>query len=164
MRIFLDGCDGTGKSTLATYLSERFKIDKFCLTKDSKKSVTRYMEVMKTDDVVYDRTFLSEVVYPSVFGREDWLSETQVDKLIEYYKGAGLFVICTAEPRDIRQRILRRGAEHLEVIKNIDRINAQYVEIAKKYNLIVVDTSIIDYKTIGDYIEKEIRNGRHQSR
>ena len=164
MRIFLDGCDGTGKSTLATYLSERFKIDKFCLTKDSKKSVPRYMEVMKTDDVVYDRTFLSEVVYPRVFGREDWLSETQVDKLIEYYKGAGLFVICTAEAKDIRQRILRRGAEHLEVIKSIDSINAKYVELAKKYNLIVVDTSIIDNRVIGDYIEKEIRNGRHKSK
>lgn len=160
MKIYLDGCDGVGKSTLATYLSERFAIDKFCLTKDSEKSIGRYMD-FKLDDVVYDRTFLSEVVYPEIFGREKRLSEKDIKFLLRWYSDNDtLFVICTAPDDEIKRRILARGVEHLEVIKNIDVINNAYREIAKKYNLMIVNTHVHSNEEIGDMIERRLKNDK----
>ena len=157
MRIFLDGCDGTGKSTLAKYLSDRFKIDIFSLTKDSEKSLSRYIE-LDLNDTVYDRTFLSEVVYPEFFGRKPWLHSEVVKSLIEFYKSRGLFIICSAHPKDIQHRILVRGAEYMEVTKNIEAINKAYIDIAKQYNLLVVNTSIMTMEQIGDEIERRLKN------
>lgn len=158
MKIYLDGCDGVGKSTLANYLSERFCIDKFCLTKDSEKSLVRYMQLTYLDNVVYDRTFLSEVVYPKVFGREEWLSKNDIKNLLDLYKREKcLIVICTASNSTIRDRILARGVEFIEVIKNLETIDTEYIELAHKYNLLLVNTQCNSSEEIGDMIEKEIK-------
>lgn len=165
MKIYLDGCDGVGKSTLANYLSERFCIDKFCLTKDSEKSIDRYKSLTHLDNVVYDRTFLSEVVYPEIFGREEWLSENDIEYLLDCYrKEKCLIVICTASNETIRDRILARGVEFFEVIKNIANINTKYRELAMKYNLLLVNTQCHTSEEIGDMIERRLKNGRHYSR
>ena len=76
MKIYLDGCDGSGKSTLAKYLADRFNLDIFCLTKNSEKSKMRYIDIgLSLDNVVHDRTFFSEVVYPKIFCRDEWINE-----------------------------------------------------------------------------------------
>lgn len=158
MRIYLDGCDGVGKSTLAKYLSERFKLDIFCLTKDSEKSIDRYNELAAIENVVHDRTFLSEVVYPKIFRRDNWLTDDAVCELIEFYnQDDGVLVICTAPDDIIRRRILdRQTFEHYEVVNNIDYINSSYRELANKYNLLLVDTQTLDFDTIGDMIERRL--------
>lgn len=162
MKIYLDGCDGTGKSTLAKYLSQRFKLDIFCLTKDSEKSIDRYKHLAKIENVVHDRTFLSEVVYPIVFGRENWLSEDDICDLLHEAFNDGIIVICTASISVIRQRILdRHEFEFQEVMDNLDYINSLYQEIARKYNLLIVDTYVTPLKEIGDEIERRlIENGK----
>ena len=159
MRIFLDGCDGTGKTTLAKYLSERFNLDIFCLTKEGVKSVKRYKELLSIDNVVHDRTFLSEVVYPPVFGRSRWLSDDVICELIDQYrKSDDIFVICTCDDRAIRERISHRFTfEYEEVVDNINYINGSYKEIAIKYDLLLVDTYKLTLEEIGDIIEKEIK-------
>ena len=158
MKIYLDGVDGAGKSTLANYLSQYFKIDKFCLTKDSEKSIDRYLEVRSIDNVVYDRTFLSEVVYPEIFNRKPWMSESDIKMLLDIYK-KDIFIILTADIEDIRQRIFKRGDEFEEVIRQLELINNSYLEIAKKYDLLLINTSITSFKDVVDMIERRLHNG-----
>lgn len=162
MRIYLDGCDGAGKSTLAKYLSQRFKLDIFCLTKDSEKSIDRYKHLAKIENVVHDRTFLSEVVYPKVFDRENWLSDDDVCELLHESYDDGIFVVCTAPNDRIKGRIFdRHEFEFQEVMDNLDYINSLYQELARKYDLLLVDTYVAPLQEIGDEIERRlIENGK----
>lgn len=157
MRIYLDGCDGTGKSTLADKLCRRFRLDKFCLTKDSEKSVRRYLEIRKTDNVVYDRTFLSEIVYPKVFHRKEWMTEYDKEILLYHYlklEPDDIFIILTARNNDIKERILSRGEEYSEILDNIPEINKKYVELGLQYHIQIVDTSLTNTENIIKLIER----------
>lgn len=158
MRIYLDGCDGTGKSSLADYLARRFRLDKFCLTKDSEKSVLRYLEIRQTNNTVYDRTFVSEIVYPQVFNRKEWMTERDKEILFTCYldiEPDDIFIILTADIEDIYNRILLRSSEEYpEILKNIKLINDKYLEIAHQYNIPVINTSEIDIKKITQLIER----------
>lgn len=160
MKIYLDGCDGSGKSTLTDYLSTRFCIDKFCLTKDSDKSLKRYIDILNIDDVVCDRTFLSEMVYPSVFGREKWLSQYAIEFLISLYKNNGIMIVCTAPIQVLKKRLIERGDEFKEVLNNLHMINNEYLKIANENSILVVDTTIITKENVGDYIERRLQNGK----
>lgn len=155
MKIYLDGCDGSGKSTLAKYIANRFGLDIFCLTKNSEKTIERYLDIAFIDNVVYDRTFFSEIVYPNVFKRKEWLNEFQIQNLIKYYNS--LFVICTAPDYIIQDRLRRRGYEFEEITNNISYINKKYQEIAQKYDLMIVDTYELSLDDIGDEIERRLK-------
>lgn len=155
MRIFLDGADGVGKTTLSNYLAEHFKMDKFCLTKNSEKSISRYIEIRSIDNVIYDRTFLSEMVYPKIFKRKSLLSESDIKMLLKIYK-KDIFIILTADIKDIRKRILERGNEYEEVINQIELINESYLKIAKKYNLSLLNTTYLSLNDIKNVIERKI--------
>lgn len=158
MKIFIDGCDGSGKSTLAKYLSDKFKLDIFCLTKDSEKSVSRYYELLNIDNVIYDRTFLSEVVYPKVFGREEWIADKDVSDLLDEYKcDDTLFVICTAPEDVIKERLSVRGNEYSQVINNIDYINESYRQIAINNDLFLINTYAYPLEAIGYMIERRLK-------
>lgn len=157
MRIYLDGCDGTGKSTLADELSKEFNLDKFCLTKDSEKSVSRYLEIRQIDNTIFDRTFLSEIVYPKVFGRKEWMTDYDKEILLYHYLKLDpddVFIILTAENEDIKKRILSRGDEYPEILDNISKINKKYVELAFKYHIQIIDTSVMDLKEIIQIIRR----------
>ena len=159
MRIYLDGCDGSGKSTLAKYLSKRFGLDIFCLTKDSEKSMKRYLEIgLGLDNVVYDRTFFSEAIYPMIFDRDLWLDSDDIEELLDLYNcGNRIIVICTTHDYIIRDRLRQRGDEFGEVIDNLSLINKKYREIADRYNLMLVDTYEQTLEEIGDQIERRIK-------
>lgn len=159
MRIYLDGVDGSGKSTTAKYLAERFKLDIFCLTKDSESSIKKYCEMRHMDNTVYDRTFLSEIVYPKVFGREPRLNYSQAYDLVTVYtiNPDDLFVICTANNNDIRKRIKARGYEYPEILRNVEEINRQYVELARLYEFIIFNSSLTSLDSLGDYIERSLK-------
>ena len=163
MRIFLDGCDGTGKSTLAKYLSERFNLDIFCLTKNSEKSIGKYKELLSINNVVHDRTFLSEMVYPPIFERDSWLKHFDVCKLIDSYSiNDGIIVICTAPDEIIRKRINTRcNLEYQEIVDNISYINSTYKFLARTYDLLLVNTNISSLEEIGDEIERRLNNGKY---
>ena len=159
MKIYLDGCDGSGKSTLAKYLADRFNLDIFCLTKNSEKSKMRYIDIgLSLDNVVHDRTFFSEVVYPKIFCRDEWINEDVIDMLVDLYvHDKTVFVICTTHDYIIRDRLSQRGDEFDEVINNLSQINKEYREIAQKYNLMLVDTYEQTLEEIGDQIERRLK-------
>lgn len=160
MRIFLDGADGTGKSTLADKLSNLLKIDKFCLTEKSSKTINRYTHLLNVNDVIHDRTFLSEVVYPKYFGRKEWMSDVDVNFLVNKYKEKGLIIILTAPNSVIKKRLLTRGREYSFILENIDKINMEYRELAYKHNLMLIDTSM-NFDQIVWMIERRLKHDRY---
>ena len=83
MKIALDGCDGVGKSTIAEKLANKFGCNIVRLTNGGDRSLGAYRSLMTCDNVVHDRTFISEIIYPKYFGRESRLNAEIVPQLFQ---------------------------------------------------------------------------------
>ena len=88
MRILIDGCDGTGKTSVCEKLANKFGCNIVRLTHDGDRNFKAYLEAMIPDNMVHDRTFLSEIIYPKNFGRASRLMDSSISalyQLIEQY-------------------------------------------------------------------------------
>lgn len=109
----LDGPDGTGKTTLATKLSEIYNIPIFHLTyyKDPKKHADQFYKVTdmitdwisnKKDGFIIDRYILSELVYRKVY-RPDQPLLNGADLMYEFMEhraATGEIEVIITLPRD----------------------------------------------------------------
>ena len=153
MRIALDGCDGTGKTTISEKLANRLGCNIIRLTYAGDRSFEAYVDLMTCENVVHDRTFLSEMIYPKYFGRSSRLSPSIIPSLFRGIAALNikLFVL-TAKPETILERIAKRGDEFIDDEDKFIQINQDYLDVAAEHGFTVIDTT---NKTI-DEIVKEI--------
>lgn len=87
--IVIEGLDGVGKTTLVDYFVN-MGMRKYHFDYDEKNMdlFTKYMKVLneKTDILVFDRSFISEMVYGPVLRNNCKLSLEQYTKLLQEYK------------------------------------------------------------------------------
>lgn len=152
MRIALDGCDGVGKSTIAEKLANKFGCNIVRLTNGGDRSMDSYMRLMNCENIVHDRTFMSEVVYPKYFKKNCHLSERELNALYYFIQMIGINVfILTASNETLAERLYERGDEFLDDIGAIPSINNDYLEIAKEHEFKIIDTT---NKTIDEIVEE----------
>lgn len=153
MRILIDGCDGTGKTSVCEKLANNFGCNIIRLTYGGDRSTRAYFEMMSCDNVVHDRTFLSEIIYPKYFERKSRLDMNQIPYLFHLTDclNAKMFIL-TASSETIQNRIRQRGDEYIKDIDKFIEINQDYLEYAREHNICVIDTTD---KTI-DEVVKEI--------
>lgn len=158
MRIALDGCDGVGKTTVAEKLANEFGCNIIRLTYKGDRSVAAYASMMNVENVVHDRTFISEVVYPKYFRRASRLSAASIPALFELIDQNDMKVfILTGSDETIRERIGKRGDEFIHNMDDFIEINRDYLNIAKMHGYTIIDTtnkSIEEVvKEIGGYLK-----------
>lgn len=152
MRIAIDGCDGTGKTSVAEKLANKLGCNIIRLTYKGDRSVKAYYQMMSVDNVVHDRTFISEIIYPKYFGRMCRLEpdcEGYLHNLIANFSISPF--ILTASSETIQNRIRQRGDEYIKDIDKFAKINRDYLEYAREYDLNVIDTT---NKTIDEVVEE----------
>lgn len=153
MRIALEGVDGSGKTTVAEKLANKYGCNIIRLTYNGDRSIESYSHLMKSENVVHDRTFISEMIYPKYFNRASRLDVEFIPEL--FYKmrfnRIKLFIL-TASDETILERIGKRGDEFIDDAKKFIKINQDYLTLAKRHKYKVIDTT---NKTI-DEIVKEI--------
>lgn len=153
MRLIIEGCDGTGKSTLIEFLSDCYHCDIMRMTKNGSKEFNDYIDKHKLDNVIFDRCFISEHVYCSLFGKKPSFSEEELGYLINNAKERGFkFIILRSDAETIRKRLIKRGNEYGEVLDNIDFILKRYEEISEIYDIPMIDSSDNQYSTFADVI------------
>ena len=160
MKIIVDGPDGAGKSTLIKKLVKIYKCDILQMTEFGSKKVDDYVNKTNLDNVIWDRSFISEKVYPKYFNRISNLSDLSFLRLINRFRNTGgVILIITNSPEILKKRLKLRG-EYDFLIDHISEINKDYVEIASLYKLPLIssDMSIEEITTI---IEKETTNERN---
>jgi thymidylate kinase len=126
----IDGCDGTGKTTLAEYLRARhgYTTVHSPRTPDHIELADRYRHILaRVGRVVLDRCFVSELVYgPMRHGRSRLSWSDAVDLSATLAAQSGAFVHLTDEPIAIKRRLLDRGdTEHL-ALRDIADLVAGY--------------------------------------
>ncbi len=152
MRILIDGCDGTGKTSVCEKLANKFGCNIVRLTHDGDRNFRAYSEAMIPDNMVHDRTFLSEIIYPKNFGRASRLMDSSISalyQLIEQYD-AKVFIL-TADNDEIVRRLNLRGDEFIDDFEKIKGINYDYIQIALIQEYILIDTT---NKTIDEVVEE----------
>lgn len=70
MKIILEGCDCTGKTTLAKQLCEKYNLYYSHVTSKDPNDFEFYFNTMKTDNIIWDRHLLGEMIYPTVYNRK----------------------------------------------------------------------------------------------
>ena len=158
MKIIVDGPDGAGKSTLIKKLVKIYKCDVLQMTEFGSKNVDDYVDKTNLDNVIWDRSFISEKVYPKYFGRISKLSDLSFLRLLNSFKSTGGVILIISNAPEILKRRLESRGEYDFLIDHISEINKDYVEIANLYKLPII-SSDMSIKEITTIIEKESKNG-----
>lgn len=142
MEIIIEGCDGTGKSTVVQKLKEKYNCDILSMTKEGDKTVRGYEEKAKLHNIISDRSFISEWVYSKVYGKKSELTKNWFGWLLDYeYRKYKIFVL-TCDPNVIMQRINERGIDK-EDLTNITKLNQEYKNLAQSHSkrINIIDTT-----------------------
>lgn len=143
MKIIVDGNDGVGKSTTAKILQDEFGINSYIhFSYKDPSDFDFYNRILEKDNVIFDRSFLDDIIYAEVLGREPRLTQEEVDRLIEKAKELGfIFIICHTTKNKYNKD------EHKEIKNQKEKLDNYFEDLAKKHNFKYYDPmneSIID--------------------
>lgn len=159
MKIILEGCDGVGKSTIAEMLAEKHGCDILHMTAWGPKNYTSYLHRYDQTGLVSDRSFISEMVYSRVLGRDSKVTDEMFENLLMYVKMQGFnIVILYCDVDSLLYRLNDHSDESDEIIASLEKLQKEYVAISEKYGIPLIDTSDIDEEGVVEIIEKEILN------
>jgi len=156
MRIMLEGCDGTGKTTLARLLADKYKLD-FChCTQNDPTDCEFYIQTARKNNIIWDRHTIGELIYPEVFNRPKTLTIEEAWSIIRVAKryGTKIFIL-TADIDDIRKRLIDRGTEDPRVLNKLEWIDERFRYYAMSFDLPLIDTTKMTLEDIFELVEKE---------
>lgn len=156
MRIIVEGADGTGKTTVVNHLAKKYNCDVIHMTAWGSRKVEDYVDKLHLNNVVSDRSFLSEMVYKAAFGLRSQISFTSLDTLMgEVLCQGWKIVILTAPQNILKNRLEKRANEDDEIVQNIGLIDTLYKHYGIHYDIPIIDTSTNFYMDeIEEVIEK----------
>ena len=157
MRIILEGCDGTGKTTLAKILAEKYGLDVCHCTQHDAKDYSFYRQTVRKDNVVWDRHTLGELIYPKIFNRKQEIGPEEARLVMHYARkeGTKIFVL-TCDHDVIMERLKKRNPpEDNRILDNISKIDDSFKFYAGHFFVPVIDTSKMTLQEIFDLVEEK---------
>lgn len=156
MKIILEGCDGTGKTTLAKILAERYGLDVCHCTQYDPGDYEFYRQTLRKQNVIWDRHTLGELIYPKIFSRKQQISTEDARLVMHYAKEEGVKVlVLTADNSVIYDRLNAREDESPLIYDNVDYIDSKFRFYAEQFNVPVIDTSKLSLQEIFNIIEEK---------
>lgn len=156
MRVIIEGCDGTGKTTLAKILAEKYNLDMCHCTQHDGKDYDFYFQTLRKENVIWDRHTLGELIYPEIFDRRPEITLEEVANLMRYVKENNIKIfVLTADQETLRKRLLSRGTEDYRIIKNCNEIDKQFKDFAAYFSIPVIDTTKMTLSEIYDLVKEE---------
>ena len=124
MLILIDGSDGSGKSTLLERLSEiGFKTMTAPIPNRNmyrKWNILLYQSIYQGEDYVFDRSFISEIIYRIIDKRDSYVSLSQACELLKFSK-----IILCETPTQFEDSIAR-GETNITTTENAEIIRYKY--------------------------------------
>lgn len=158
MKIILEGCDGTGKTTLANLLAEKYGMDVCHCTHKDPADYEFYKQTLRKENVIWDRHTLGELIYPNIFKRRAQIGAEDARLLMHYAKEEKVKVfVLTCNVTEIWRRLDRRGNENRKIYENVPYIDEQFKFYAKQFGIPIIDTSKMTLKEIYNIISKDFK-------
>ena len=160
MRIILEGCDGTGKSTVAKILAKKYNLDIVHMTGQDPKDYGFYRQSIRKTNVVFDRNLIGEMIYPIVFRRMNELTRAEFRTLIDMARNEGVkMFVFTCENSVLKERLTARGNECDEVMKHLEYINDSFKFLAHSHFIPIIDTTNKNAEEVAKEIIEIIEKG-----
>jgi thymidylate kinase len=160
MKIILEGADGTGKTTLSKKLMNHFQIKSYVhINQNDPNDYDFYKETMKKQNVLFDRHFIGEMIYPKIFKRKQNLNSQTFEMLLQQSKEQKVVIlILYTDNTTLSNRMIERAKSMSEfefIIEQSLEINRSFIEIAAKYHIQIIDTSKVGFKEICEIISNQ---------
>lgn len=148
MRIILEGADLTGKSTLAKELANKLDLSYIHVVRKDLHTFSFYIHSMFKEDVVFDRHFIGEMIYPTLFNRKGNLDKDSFKAIYNNAIQLGYKIFICYEDEDELERRLRLNSNEPEDVKEtLFEANRMFKHIAKQYNIQLIKVS--------DYLDED---------
>lgn len=157
MKLILEGCDGSGKTTLAKILADKYGLDVCHCTQHDAADYDFYRQTLRKENVVWDRHTLGELIYPKIFSREQQISPEDARLVLHYAKQESVKVlVLTADMPALYERLNKRIVpEHPLIMENLGYIDSKFRFYAKEFHLPIIDTSKMTLQQIFNLVENK---------
>lgn len=149
----IEGIDGVGKTTLVNYLvNQGMKKHHFNYDMKNMDLITKYMKVLERnpENLVLDRSFISEMVYGLVLRRKSKIDLDGYRKLLIAYRQVGTAIIyLTASKETLLQRRQEDIADYNTIQQYYESLNEQY-ETIMQYSSDYIDVYHYDTGRINE--------------
>lgn len=157
MKLILDGCDLTGKTTLIKKIVNYYNDDRLSYLHFSYKDRTDYEfynTMLDKENFISDRHFIDEVIYPIIFDREFGITHEEFQLLMNKCKAENIkIIILTVDNQTLLERLNVRGENEEAVRNRLLDINNMFIDLANEYDLKLVNTEVDSFEEIISYIE-----------
>jgi len=130
--IFLEGCNGAGKTTIANRLKLfGFKSTHFVYDENTESVYDKYHNLITNffdQRIVFDRSFISEYIYGNAYRKKSRVSELEINKLIDLIKeNNGCVIYLDMETNELISRIKNdRVQKKNREIEKVTATNSAY--------------------------------------
>lgn len=152
MNIIIEGCDGTGKSTLAKYLCETLGLHYW--HESEPRTLAEYQQMLSSGGVCFDRFCFGQFVYNLLEDRK--MTEEELATLVASFPQTHTLLIYVDAPTEvIVNRMIARGEGAPEIkdemIRWIKNIRGTYRSVLKqsgaRYTEINGERSVYDVRS-----------------
>lgn len=169
--IIVEGIDGSGKTTIADYLSKKgYFIYHFSFDEKNSDIEEKYLNLLncETRNMVLDRCFISELVYGPVLRNHCKLDKKQLENILKKYSEINPVILyLKANKDDILSRRKNDNEDYDMLSDNFDSLNNRYEKvfnvISKYLNVIEINTSEMSIEEMHSLLEGKF-NGNNLCR
>lgn len=158
MKVIIDGCDLTGKTTLINQVKAYYndpKLSHLHFSYKDRRDYEFYDTMLDKENFIADRHFIDEAIYPEVFNRANGLKPGELTELFMKCLNNNIkIIILTCSDEELLKRSKTRNEEK-EVAENLININKKFIALAAYYNLQIFDTTKNKLTDIIEFIERK---------
>lgn len=130
------GIDGAGKTTLANAIEKitNYQVQHYCKPSSYFNFYDNYLLNLESDiNIIFDRFFISEILYGRLFKRKDRLSNNEVENLFNIAKKKNVeFIFIVATTEEELQVVYDRTKKEDESLKEyLKFLNDEYFNLAE---------------------------------
>ena len=160
--IIIEGIDGTGKSTVSSYLRDMGYVIHHLQKKE--KNEEGFINLLKQDNdhFVLDRAFMTEVVYGPVLRNGSRINNEQLNSLIDLYSSKKVKIIyLKALKKDLLLRRKDDKEDYEMLIKHYEQLSNLYDNVvdlvSKKIETHIIDTSKCNMDKMKEFVKRIVK-------
>ena len=142
--IIIEGTDGTGKSTIADYISKSYDFEYYHSSDKTPNNYNYHFELLSSDHKnVLDRFQIGEIIYPILFGRKSKLSLNQV-LMLARTEDTHTLILYSSSEEFLYNRLKNRGDDDIDNIEYVYQANKLFKLVGEFFDILDIPVTLLD--------------------